>query len=286
MAEICQVDDCWVSLMSAGLSPDEILPITYMNSTAAIKAFCGERGGLVCTSSNAGNAFDWAFARAGKILFLPDQHLGRNTAARYGLDVTTQTCLFDPRRLSAGMELGGATPEQMLRSRVILWAGHCSVHKLFRPAHCDEIIKANERLAPEERMQILVRPECAKEVVDKSDLAGSTEYIIKTIREAPTGSRWAVGTEVHLVNRIAREAAERGVFVRILSDCQCLCTTMYRIDQEHICWALDHLAKGRVVNRISVKPDVRALALAALDRMLALAPGGAKPEPVAAAPVD
>jgi quinolinate synthase len=286
-----------------------IIPITYINSTAAIKAFVGQNGGAVCTSSNAAKVFEWAMAggtqpiatsngqtksrRASappqaptediKIIFLPDQHLGRNTAAKYGMDVTTQTCLFDPRKLAAGEELGGATPEQILRSRVILWAGHCSVHKLFRPEHCDEIIKANEGKPPEEQMKILVHPECAKEVVDKSDLAGSTEYIIKTIREAPTGSRWAVGTEVHLVNRIAREAAERGVLVRILSDCQCLCTTMYRIDQEHICWALDHLAKGRVVNRISVKPETRELALAALNRMLALVPS--KPEPVAA-PVD
>jgi quinolinate synthase len=269
-----------------------VIPITYINSTAAIKSFVGINGGAVCTSSNAAAVFDWAM-RGGtrpvapdeeiKILFLPDQHLGRNTAARSGLDVATRTCLFDPRRLAAGDELGGATPQQLADAAVILWAGHCSVHKLFRPEHCHEILQANKSLPEHERTRILVHPECSKEVVDLSDLAGSTEYIINTIRKAEPSSRWAVGTEVHLVNRIAREAAARDVKVRILSDCQCLCTTMYRIDQEHICWALDHLAKGRVVNRISVKADVRVHALAALDRMLALVPSA--PQTVAG-PVD
>ncbi|MBY0261842.1 MAG: quinolinate synthase NadA, partial [Phycisphaerales bacterium] len=233
-----------------------IIPITYINSTAAIKAFVGANGGIICTSSNAAKMFAWAMAggtepvKAGediKILFLPDQHLGRNTAAAHGIDVETGTCLYDPRRLARGEALGGLTPKRLLESRVILWAGHCSVHKLFRPEHCEQIRAAEAGLAAEKRTTILVHPECSKEVVDRADLAGSTEYIIKTLREAPAGSRWAVGTEVHLVSRLAREQARRGVHVRILSDCQCLCTTMYRIDQPHLCWVLDNLAAGRVV---------------------------------------
>lgn len=264
-----------------------IIPITYVNSTAAVKAFVGANGGACCTSSNARQVFEWAIAGgtspAGpdeeiKVLFLPDQHLGRNTAAAYGFDVATETCLYDPRRVHKGEHLGGSTVEQIQRARVILWAGHCSVHKLFRPEHCDEIRKANESLAPgEPPTRILVHPECAKEVVDRSDLAGSTEFIIKTIREAPTGSRWAVGTEIHLVNRLAKEAASRGVSVRILSDCQCLCTTMYRIDQAHVLWVLDTLAganskdgTSRVVNAVRVHPEVRGPALLAVDRMLSL----------------
>jgi quinolinate synthase len=206
-----------------------------------------------------------------KILFIPDQHLGRNTAARHGIDVATESCIYDPRKAARGEPLGGATPEQFLASKAILWAGHCSVHKLFRPEHCDQI------RALDQGFTILVHPECCKEVVDKADLAGSTEFIIKTIRIAPPGSRWAVGTEVHLVNRLAQEARARAVEVRILSDCQCLCTTMFRIDQPHLLWVLDHLAGAfskdgspKVVNRIAVHPEVRAKALLAVGRMLDL----------------
>ncbi len=311
MADMADYDDAvqaWESLHESlrgrggGGWQGRIIPITYINSTAAIKAFVGRNGGAVCTSSNAARVFEWAMAggseplapsargkdRAGddhgtKILFLPDQHLGRNTAAAYGLDVGKQTCVYDPRKAAAGHELGGVSPAQVLASRVILWAGHCSVHKLFRPEHCDEIDRLNEGKPATERMRLLVHPECCKEVVDRSDLAGSTEYIIKTIREAPAGSRWAVGTEVHLVNRLAREAAELGVQVRILSDCQCLCTTMFRIDQAHVCWVLDNLAKGKVVNRITVTAEARKHALRALERMLSLVP--ARPDTVAV-PVD
>ena len=252
-----------------------VVPVTYVNSTAAIKAFVGNHGGACCTSSNARRVFEWAMKGGAtgrspargedvKVLFLPDQHLGRNTAASFGLDVRTQTALFDPKHSRAGAELGGMTPEQLLRAKVILWAGHCSVHKLFRPEHCDEV------RARDPEMKILVHPECSKEVVDKSDLSGSTEFIIKTIDSAPPGSRWSVGTEVHLVNRLAARAAARGVTVRILSDCQCLCTTMYRIDEPHLLWVLDHLAEGKVVNQVSVHPDARAPALESLNRMLAL----------------
>lgn len=286
MADMAQYDDtvtAWetihASLQSQGWR-GRIVPITYVNSSAAIKAFVGAHGGACCTSSNADKVFAWAMKQGGpgedvKILFLPDQHLGRNTAAKYGVYVATESCVYDPRRANKGEELGGATPEQVLRAKAILWAGHCSVHKLFRPEHCDEIRALDK--ANSTTTTILVHPECCKEVVDKSDLAGSTEYIIEKIRSAPAGSRWAVGTEVHLVNRLANEAKARGVSVRILSDCQCLCTTMYRIDEPHLLWVLDHLAgratkdhKPRAVNVIRVHPEVRRDALLALDRMLGL----------------
>lgn len=257
-----------------------VIPITYVNSTAAIKAFVGAHGGACCTSSNAARVFEWAMNGGDeqktddiKILFLPDQHLGRNTAAAYGVDVATQTVVYDPKKTARGEDLGGATAEQLRDARVILWAGHCSVHKLFRPEHCDEIRTKFPG------MKILVHPECCKEVVDKADLNGSTEFIIKTLRGAEPGSKWAVGTEVHLVTRLARECKERGVEVRILSDCQCLCTTMYRIDQPHLLWVLDNLAgevdgkkgKSKVVNAIRVHPEVRKDAVLALERMLKLA---------------
>jgi quinolinate synthase len=223
-----------------------------------------------------------------KVLFLPDQHLGRNTAAKLGIDVAERSCVYDPRQTRRGVALGGTTAKQLVESDVILWAGHCSVHKLFRPEHCDQIraMDQDESLPPRRGgapFTILVHPECCKEVVDKADLAGSTEFIIKTIEDASPGSRWAVGTEIHLVNRIAKKAAERGVHVRILSDCQCLCTTMYRIDQPHMLWVLDNLAgkfeersangktpKARVVNQIIVPNEVREPALLAIDRMLSL----------------
>lgn len=293
MADMAQYDDtveAWETLQRALADrgwTGRIVPVTYVNSSAAIKAFVGEHGGACCTSSNADKVFAWAAAggtepaRPGediKILFLPDQHLGRNTAAKFGIDVARFAHVYDPRRAARGEELGGMTPEQLREARVILWAGHCSVHKLFKPEHCEQVRAANASLQPgQEPMRILVHPECAKEVVDRADLAGSTEFIIKTIREAPRGSRWAVGTEVHLVNRIAREALARGVEVRILSDCQCLCTTMFRIDQPHLLWVLDNLAGAfstdgapKVVNSIRVHPQVREKALLALERMLKL----------------
>lgn len=256
-----------------------VIPITYVNSTAAVKAFVGMHHGACCTSSNADLVFDWAMKGGEqpvkdneeiKILFLPDQHLGRNTASMFGFTTEVdapegelaQTVLYDPKLTRAGEPLGGMGPDQLMAARVVLWAGHCSVHKLFRPEHCDEL-REND---PE--MKILVHPECAKQVVDKADLAGSTEFIIRTIEDAEPGSRWAVGTEIHLVNRLAKAAAERGVFVRILSDCQCLCTTMYRIDEPHLLWVLDNLAEGKVVNQVKVHPEAKKWAVKALDRML------------------
>jgi quinolinate synthase len=311
MADMADYDDtvgAWdalhESLRASGWS-GRIVPITYVNSTAAIKAFVGSHGGACCTSSNADAVFAWAMtggvengpeSRATdeiKILFLPDQHLGRNTAVKHGLDAETQTCVYDPKLAQRGESLGGATAEELLASKVILWAGHCSVHKLFRPEHCEQIRTDNaaREARGEEPTRIIVHPECAKEVVDLADDSGSTEYILKTVRASQPGSRWAVGTEVHLVNRLAAEMAERGVAVRMLSDCQCLCTTMYRIDQPHLLWVLDGLCGVRVrentqesieptaVNVIRVHPDVREPALMSLERMLALS-GPAVSQPV------
>ncbi|MCC6285330.1 MAG: quinolinate synthase NadA [Phycisphaerales bacterium] len=293
MAALDDTEEAWERMhgeLAARGWRGRIIPVTYVNSSAAIKAFVGSRGGACCTSSNADRVFAWALAggddpRPGeeiKVLFLPDQHLGRNTAHKSGVDVATETCLYDPRLARQGQEFGGASAEALARSRVVLWAGHCSVHKLFRPEHCAQVRERDEREGTTTR--ILVHPECCKEVVDQADLSGSTEFILQTIRASAPGSRWAVGTEVHLVNRVAQEASGRGVHVRILSDCQCLCTTMYRIDQSHLLWVLDQLAgvsirtgepsgkPGKAVNVIRVHPEVRASALLALDRMLRLAP--------------
>jgi quinolinate synthase len=307
MADMAQYDDAidaWENL-HASLAEQgwggRIVPVTYVNSSAAIKAFVGSRGGACCTSSNAREVLTWALrggaspARDGedvKVLFLPDQHLGRNTAAALGIDVARASVLYDPRLTRRGIALGGVDPAALREARVILWAGHCSVHKLFRPEHC-EAIRAENAAEPDAPTTILVHPECCKEVVDLADLNGSTEFIIRTVRQAAPGSRWAVGTEFHLVQRLAREAAQRGVHVRILSDCQCLCTTMYRIDQPHLLWTLDHLAGGapergvtlrgpKVVNRIAVHPEVRTDALQAIERMLRLS-GKPKQEALALA---
>ena len=280
MAAYEDAEDAWrrieESLEAQGWS-GRVIPITYVNSTAAVKAFVGRHGGACCTSSNADLVFAWALkggetklkrGEQVKLLFLPVQHVGRNTASKAGLrtevDGGRDTVLYDPRQTHRGATLGGMTPEQLLDAKVILWAGHCSVHKLFRPEHCAAARQADPNV------QILVHPECAKEVVDRADLAGSTEYIIRTIAQAEPGTSWAVGTETHLVNRIAREAARRKVSVRILSDCQCLCTTMYRIDQAHLLWVLDSLVQGKVVNEIQVHPEAKKWALVALDRMLHL----------------
>ncbi|MSR44927.1 MAG: quinolinate synthase NadA [Phycisphaerales bacterium] len=273
--------DAWEFInASIGTTPQQsqkyrVIPITYVNSSAAIKAFVGKNGGACCTSSNANQVFAWALAGGDqpkargekiKVFFLPDQHLGRNTAHARGLitevDAVTskqsaQTALWDPK-----LPHGGVTAEAVRAVDVILWAGHCSVHKLFRPEHV-AVIRARK-----DGTTIVVHPECAQQVVDLSDLFGSTEFIIKTIENAPAGASFAVATEVHLVTRLARAAAERGVRVEMLSGCQCLCTTMYRIDQQHLAWVLDGLAQGKVFNEIRVHPNAREWARVALDRML------------------
>ncbi|MFW6060850.1 MAG: quinolinate synthase [Phycisphaeraceae bacterium] len=245
-----------------------VIPITYMNSSAAIKAFVGEHGGAVCTSSNCEQVFEWALAggtqplKEGeqvKILFLPDQHLGRNTAAAMGYDIHRDMILWDPKHPDG---FGGHEDEDIERATFMLWKGHCSVHKLFRPEHVDQI------RAKWPDVTVIVHPECAHEVVQKADMTGSTEKIRTAIESAEPGTKWAIGTEVHMVNRLANEAAKRGVTARILSDCQCLCTTMFRIDMQHLLWAMDNLAEGKVVNQIKVHPEVQRWSLVALDRML------------------
>jgi len=247
-----------------------LIPICYMNCSAAIKAFCGRNGGAVCTSSNADRVLEWALAggtqpkRDGeeiKILFLPDQHLGRNTAKAMGYSVDNDMCVWDPKAIEG---LGGNDEDTLQRSTFILWKGHCSVHKLFRPEHVDDI----REQWPD--VNVMVHPECDHTVVDKADFSGSTEGILNTVRAAAPGSRWAIGTEVHMVNRLAQEMKAKDVTVRILSDCQCLCTTMYRIDTPHLLWVLDNLADGKVVNQITVHPEVQELAIVALNRMLEL----------------
>ena len=256
MAEIGQVEDCWDTLVAAGIKPDEILPLTYMNSTAAIKAFCGERGGLVCTSSNARKAFEWAFARAEKILFLPDQHLGRNTAFAMAIPMN-EMVVFDPYQIN-----GGITPERLRSAKIILWKGHCSVHQRFLPQHVDAV------RAKYPGIQVIVHPECRWEVCQKADAMGSTERLIKLVSNAPEGSMFAIGTEIHLVNRLAKAFAPKGKKIITLDDTGCLCTTMYRISPQHLAWALENLVAGRVVNRIQVREDVKNWARVALDRML------------------
>jgi quinolinate synthase len=256
MAEISQVEACWESLERMGLRGDTVIPLTYMNSTAAIKAFCGERGGLVCTSSNAAAAFDWAFARREKILFLPDQHLGRNTA--YAMDIPlNEMVVWDPWQLN-----GGVSPERLRAAKVILWKGHCSVHQRFLPSHVDAI------RAKYPGVQVIVHPECRWEVCQKADALGSTERLIELVEKAPEGSIFAIGTEIHLVNRLAKKYASKGKHIMTLDDTGCLCTTMYRISPQHLAWALENLVDGRVVNRIQVDEDVKHWAKVALDRML------------------
>lgn len=279
MADYDQTVECWEQMHEvfenmrrgdlsppAGVSSFRVIPICYMNSTAAIKAFCGQHGGAVCTSSNCDAIFDWALKGGDtplaegeqvKILFLPDQHLGRNTGAAAGFDPLTQMCLWDPKR-----DLGGNDEQQLLDSTFILWKGHCSVHKLFRPEHVDEV------RAQWPDVTVIAHPECAYELCQKADMTGSTEGIIQAIETAKPGSKWAIATEVHLVNRLVNEAKERGVQARILSECQCLCTTMYRIDLPHLLWVLDNLVEGKVINQISVHPEARKHALVALNRML------------------
>ena len=255
MAEISQVEACWETLEKLGLT-GEILPLTYMNSTAAIKAFCGERGGLVCTSSNARAAFEWAFARSRRILFLPDQHLGRNTGYAMGIPLE-EMAVWDPWTIQ-----GGQTKEKLAASRLLLWKGHCAVHQRFLPSHVDAV-RAKYR-----GIQVIVHPECRWEVCQKADALGSTERLIALVEEAPAGQMFAVGTEIHLVNRMARRFAAQGKRIITLDDTGCLCTTMYRITPQHLAWALENLAEGRVVNRIEVRPSVKRWARVALDRML------------------
>jgi len=255
MADIGQVEACWSELATA-VDIRKTVPVTYMNSTAAIKSFTGENGGAVCTSSNAAAVVSWAFTRGEKVLFLPDEHLGRNTAYRMGIPLA-EMVVWDPFQ-----ELGGNTPEALRRAKIILWKGYCSVHQRFTAEHVARVRKEHPGI------RVIVHPECSFEVAQAADEIGSTEGILKVVQAAPAGSEWAVGTEIHLVNRMAKEMQDRSVIS--LDPSVCVCTTMFRITPQHLLWALENLAAGKIVNQISVDKRTRHFAKVALDRMLEL----------------
>ncbi|MCD0481713.1 quinolinate synthase NadA [Streptacidiphilus sp. ASG 303] len=256
MATAEQVAECWDVLTDAGVA-DATVPVSYMNSSADIKAFTGRHGGTICTSSNAKRALEWAFSRGEKVLFLPDQHLGRNTAVRE-MGLTLDDCVvYNPHKPG-----GGVAPEQLRAAKMILWRGHCSVHGRFS---LDSVNEVRERVPG---VTVLVHPECRHEVVAAADMVGSTEYIIKALDAAPAGSKWAIGTELNLVRRLAKAHPDKEIV--FLDRTVCFCSTMNRIDLPHLVWALESLADGRVVNRIQVDPETERFAKAALDRMLAL----------------
>jgi len=256
MATFDQVEQCWEDLRAAGIA-DTTVPVSYMNSSAAIKAFTGRHGGTICTSSNARRALTWAFEQGEKVLFLPDQHLGRNTAVRE-MGLSLDDCvLYDPHK-----PLGGLTVEQLRAATMVLWKGHCSVHGRFS---VESVRDVRERVPG---VTVLVHPECRNEVVEAADLVGSTEFIISALEAAPAGSAWAVGTELNLVRRLAKAHPDKTVV--FLDKTVCFCSTMNRIDLPHLVWTLESLVEGRVVNQISVEPRTAREAKTALDRMLAL----------------
>jgi quinolinate synthase len=259
MAALPQVEDAWDALADAGVAPS-VVPVTYMNSSADIKAFCGRNGGAVCTSSNAQAVLEWAFDQRpdAKVLFLPDQHLGRNTAVLQ-LGIPLEECvIWNPHK-----PMGGLTAQRLRDARMILWKGHCSVHGRFSAKCVDEV---RARIPG---VRVLVHPECTHDVVTRADLVGSTEFIIKTVEAAPPGSSWAVGTELNLVKRLADAHPEQ--HIAFLDRTVCYCSTMNRIDLPHFVWAMENLAAGTVVNRIQVDPDTQEWAKVALQRMLDLA---------------
>ena len=269
MADEAQVLSCWTQLDEAlDLEAGAVIPVTYMNSSAALKAFCGERGGAVCTSSNAARVLEWAFERGERVLFFPDEHLGRNTGVK--LDIPDDAMVrWDPRR-----PLGGNSPEALRRARLILWRGWCSVHARFTVAQIAEARRAYPGITA------IVHPECRREVVDAADLDGSTEFILETISSAPPGSQWAVGTEINMVNRLAAEHPDKLIFC--LDPVICPCSTMYRIHPAYLAWVLEALVGGEVLNEIVVADGVKAAARVALGRMLSL-PGPVSQPMVAAA---
>ena len=275
MADPDDVADAWLAIQQAcaGNANARLIPITYINSTAAVKSFVGKNGGAVCTSSNCDKILAWALAGQGpqdrpdrKVIFFPDQHLGRNTAYQMGFPLETMV-VWDYRQ-----PMGGLTAQQIRDARFILWKGHCSVHQLFRPEHVDQ---ARAKIPG---VRVLVHPECRWEVVQKADLSGSTEFIRKQVESAPAGSKWAIGTEVHMVNRLAKAHPEQTI--TILSECQCLCTTMYRIDVPHLLWVLDQLVQDHVVNQIKVDTVDAYWSRVALQRMLDITAGRAVQPPV------
>jgi quinolinate synthase len=255
MADIGQVEACWSEL--AGVTDTgKIIPVTYMNSTAAIKSFTGENGGSACTSSNASAVMKWAFERGEKVLFLPDEHLGRNTGYRMGIPLD-EMIVWDPYE-----ELGGNTPGAIAKARVILWKGYCSVHQGFTSEQVARVRREHPGI------RVIVHPECRFEVAQAADEIGSTEGIIRIIRAAAPGTEWAVGTEIHMVNRLSKELPDRKVMS--LDSSVCVCTTMFRITPVHLLWALENLGAGKIVNQISVDERTRHFARTALDRMLSL----------------
>ena len=254
MAAIDQVENAWEDLGEV-LDTEDIVPVTYINSAASLKAFCGRHGGIVCTSSNAPAVLDWAFERGSRVLFFPDQHLGRNTALKMGIG-NEQMPVWDPWQ----EEQGGVSDQALADSRVILWKGHCSVHQMFQADH----VEAYRQQFPD--IKILVHPECPQEVNDLADVSGSTGKIIEAVRAAQPGTRWAIGTELHLVNRLKKEHPEQEI--HFLSPVICMCATMYRIDLAHLCWSLENLANDVVVNQIEVDEETTRWSLVALERML------------------
>jgi quinolinate synthase len=261
MADMADPDDvysAWAEMEELGIAQDT-MPITYMNSAAALKAFVGEHGGAVCTSSNARKVMEWAFAQKKRVLFFPDQHLGRNTG--YGMGIPLDEMVLWGWSRPYG-SMGGRTLEELERSRVLLWAGHCSVHQRFAPS---QIAEARAKYPD---ITVIVHPECRFETVQESDLNGSTEFIAKTIANAPTGSKFAVGTEINLVARLARENPDKTVFC--LDPVVCPCSTMYRVHPAYLAWTIESLAEGRVVNQVIVPDEIAANAKIALDRMLSI----------------
>jgi len=254
MAAIEQVEAAWAELGEV-IDTNDVTPVTYINSAASLKAFCGRHGGIVCTSSNAKAVLEWAFARTSRVLFFPDQHLGRNTALKMGI-TNAQMPVLDP----FGGDLGGNSEADIQNSKVILWKGHCSVHQMFTKAHVEMFRKQHPGI------KILVHPECPQEVNDIADVSGSTSKIIKTVQEAAPGTKWAIGTELHLVNRLKQQHPEQEI--HFLSPVVCMCATMYRIDLAHLCWSLENLQAGTPVNVIEVNEDVTRWSLVALERML------------------
>lgn len=259
MANLAKVERCWRELGEVlGEVDAQITPVTYINSAADLKAFCGRHGGIVCTSSNAPRIVDWCFAQREKVLFFPDQHLGRWTGHQMGIPLDAMK-VWDP-----DLPYGGLTPEEIRDARMLLWKGHCSVHQMFQPAH----IENWRRLNPDGF--VISHPESAFEVCKASDYVGSTEYILKVVKDAPAGTKWLVGTELNLVSRLAEEVRGEGKQVQFMSPIVCMCSTMQRIDPQHLAWTLENLVEGNVVNRISVPAHEAEQAKLSLERMLAV----------------
>jgi quinolinate synthase len=256
MAEPGQLEITWRELEQVGVA-DSLIPLTYINSAASIKGFVGEHGGAVCTSGNARAALEWAWARGQRILFLPDQHLGRNTAYAMGVPLD-QMALWDPNEI-----LGGLDPDTIRHARLLLWKGHCSVHTRFTVKQIENVRKQHPGI------RVIVHPECTWDVVQAADDSGSTEYIMRKVRESEPGSSWAIGTEIHLVNRLAHEVAPERTVVT-LDQFGCLCSTMFRVSPNHLLWILESLLKGEVHNRIVVPAETKRWARVALDRMLSI----------------